>query len=383
MTSQTSTENSADSKNQEQLKKITHKLAISAASYMADNLTVSDLKFLFEHFAPLQKLIHGLVATLPAPAAAPISTPTAQADKTNALRTGINAVQKELRETKDDLAKTAASLGEKEASLTSVQSQLSKTETELADTKASLNEKALSLASTQNQLSKTENELADTKASLKQTEASLTSVKVQLSDTENIAKNKAEESRLAINKCKATTEILLDEKKELLEKNKKLNKDLVSESKKKQEIQEKLAHIGSAPAELALLREDTALAQALSLSTLPSGDIEALIHIVAVLAQRDNLERLWDILKDRCENENRPANAAERALLSTALAWYNYNWRTHPYNLIEVSPTAAYDFNAHLRNRHTTTGEIIVAQHLPGIIGSNNEQVRKALVITR
>ena len=62
MTTQTSTENSVDSKKQEQLKKITHKLAISAASYMADNLTVSDLKFLFEHFAPLQELIRALVA---------------------------------------------------------------------------------------------------------------------------------------------------------------------------------------------------------------------------------------------------------------------------------------------------------------------------------
>ena len=149
MTTQTSAQDSVDSENQEQLKKITHKLAISAASYMADNLTVSDLKFLFEHFAPLQKLIHGLVATLPAPAAAPISKPTAQADNTNALQTEIKAVQKELREIKDDLAKTAASLGEKEASLTSVQSQLSKTETELADTKTSLDDKEARLASMQ------------------------------------------------------------------------------------------------------------------------------------------------------------------------------------------------------------------------------------------
>lgn len=379
MTTQTSTENSVDSENQEQLKKITHKLAISAASYMADNLTVSDLKFLFEHFAPLQKLIHGLVATLPAPAAAPISTPTAQADNTNTLQTEIKAVQKELDEIKDKLAKTEASVTQKEDSLTSIQSQLSKTETELADTSASLNEKTLSLASTQNQLSKKENELADIKASFKETEASLVSVKAQLLNIEDIAKKSQE----CIEKYKASTQNLLADKTKLTEKNKQYKTDLDLIKQELQASKSELTRIGSTPPELALLREDTALAQALSLSPLPSGDIEALIHIVAVLAQRDNLERLWDILKDRCETEGRPASTAELALLSTALAWYNYNWRTHPYNLIEVSPTAAYDFNTHLRNRHTTTGEIIAAQHLPGITSSSNEQIRKPLVITR
>lgn len=347
MTTQTSAEDSVDSENQEKLKKITHKLTMSAASYMADNLTVSDLKFLFEHFAPLQKLIHGLVATLAAPAAAP----TAQADNTNALQTEINAIRKELRETKDDLAKTAANLGEKEASLTSIQSQLSKTETELADTKTSL----------------------------KETEASLISVKAQLSETKDIAKNKSEESKAAMEECTARVKSLLTEKGKLVEENKQHKTDL---KLIKQELQASKAALASRP-ELALLRKDTALAQALSLSPLPNGDIEALIHIVAVLAQRDNLIRLWNALKDRCENENRPANTAEYALLSTALAWYNYNWRTHPYNLIEVSANAAYDFNAHLRSSHTTTGEIITAQHLPGITDSSNEQVCKPLVITQ
>lgn len=349
MTTQTSTEDSVDSENQERLKQITHKLTMSAASYMADNLTVSDLKFLFEHFAPLQKLINGLVTTLPAPA--PISTPAAQADNTNALQTEINAAQKELSEIKDKLTKTEASVVEKENSLTSIQSQLSKTETKLAETVASLNEK----------------------------DTSLVSIKAKLLDTEDIAKKKSEEATAAMEKCMASAQSLLADKNKLTEKNKqyKTELDLI-----KQRLQASKAALASRP-ELALLREDTVLAQALSLSPLPIEDIEALIHIVAVLAQRDNLTVLWDALKNRCENENRPANAAERTLLSTALAWYNYNWRTHPYNLIEVSPTAAYDFKVHLRSRNTNTGEIIAAQHLPGITGSGNEQVRKPLVITR
>jgi hypothetical protein len=56
---------------------------------------------------------------------------------------------------------------------------------------------------------------------------------------------------------------------------------------------------------------------------------------VAVLAQRDNLERL-PALKDRCEAENRPAHTAERALLAAALSWYNHNWRSKPYQLVRV-----------------------------------------------
>lgn len=147
--------------------------------------------------------------------------------------------------------------------------------------------------------------------------------------------------------------------------------------------QAQLARSGSAPAELALLRQDTALAQALGLEPLPGDDTQALIQTVAVLSQRDNLERLWSALKDRCEADKRPASAGEHALLQAALAWHNHNWRTKPYRLIEAPPASAYHFDQHQRSRHASTGETISAQHLPGIADGSGHPLCKALVHTQ
>ena len=147
--------------------------------------------------------------------------------------------------------------------------------------------------------------------------------------------------------------------------------------------QAQLARSGSAPAELALLRQDTALAQALGLEPLPGDDTQALIQTVAVLSQRDNLERLWNALKDRCEANKRPATAGEHALLQAALDWHNHNWRTRPYRLIEAPPASTYHFDHHLRSRHASTGETISAQHLPGIADGSGRPLCKALVHTQ
>ena len=147
--------------------------------------------------------------------------------------------------------------------------------------------------------------------------------------------------------------------------------------------QAQLARSGTAPAELALLRQDTALAQALGLEPLPGDDTQALIQTVAVLSQRDNLERLWSALKDRCEANKRPATAGEHALLQAALDWHNHNWRTRPYRLIEAPPASAYHFEYHQRSRHASTGETISAQHLPGIADGSGRALCKALVNTQ
>ena len=147
--------------------------------------------------------------------------------------------------------------------------------------------------------------------------------------------------------------------------------------------QAQLARSGSAPAELALLRQDTALAQALGLEPLPGDDTQALIQTVAVLSQRDNLERLWNALKDRCEANKRPATAGEHALLQAALDWHNHNWRTRPYRLIEAPPASTYHFDHHQRSRHASTGETISAQHLPGIADGSGRPLCKALVHTQ
>ena len=293
-----------------------------------EKLTLPDLKLLLEHFAPLQQLIRALVAT-------PTETaPTALVDKTDALRTETSDTEDRLSDA-EDKSRTA-------------QDALAQTQTELAE--AHRNYSAL--------LAQAQAELAG-------------------------AKDRCSALQHDLDQCNDSAKTLYQQKEQHQQSSKQLQKDLQTAEKNLKASKAELARAGSAPPELALLRQDTALAQALSLSPLPSGNTEALVHTVAVLAQRDNLERLWGVLKERCEAEHRPASAPEQALLSAALAWYNHNWRTRPYRLIEAAPAAAYDFNAHLRSRHTTTGETITAQHLPGIADGSGALLCKVLVSTR
>ncbi|MDP3230673.1 MAG: hypothetical protein Q8N13_22235 [Acidovorax sp.] len=186
----------------------------------------------------------------------------------------------------------------------------------------------------------------------------------------------------------AATQKLLQEKEKLSKANKTLKEEKKELEKQLQKAQKQLdacqatAPSNAVPA-LTLLRGDLDLAQRLGLPDLPSDDTQALIHVVAVLAQRENLERLWSALKDRCEAEQRPANLSERALLATALAWHNHNWRTRPYRLIEAAPSSAYHFESHLRSRHTQAGETVLDLHLPGIADGSGQPLCKALVRTR
>lgn len=154
-----------------------------------------------------------------------------------------------------------------------------------------------------------------------------------------------------------------------------------------QEVGKKLkdcqASQASVPPELALLRSDPELSYQMGLTGLPTDNTHALIRMVAVLAQRDNLERLWGLLKDRCEAEKRAATQSELALLDAALEWHNHNWHTRPYKLINAAPASAYDFEKHLRSRHNSKGESIAVLQLPGIADGGGHLLCKALVQTR
>jgi len=144
-----------------------------------------------------------------------------------------------------------------------------------------------------------------------------------------------------------------------------------------------LARAACPPAELSILREDAELAKQLELGNLPDDSSQALIQAVAVLAQRENLDRLWSLLKDRCEVENRAASPAERALLTNALGWYNHNWRSKPYRLIETRTNTPFDYEQNLRSHHTPSGEAVIELRLPGFADGSGKPRCKALVTTR
>ncbi len=169
---------------------------------------------------------------------------------------------------------------------------------------------------------------------------------------------------------------LLRDKKQLDERLRGMEKELSS-------CRAQLEGSGRLPPELALLRADLELAQRLELQDLPDDGSRALIQMVAVPAQRDNLLRLWTILRERCDAQNRAANTAERALLETALAWHNHNWRSRPLRLIDVAAATPYDYERHLRSRQTHAGEMVGELRLPGIADGSGALLCKALVSTR
>lgn len=153
-----------------------------------------------------------------------------------------------------------------------------------------------------------------------------------------------------------------------------------------QQITEKLTVAQSrilVSSELSFLRRDSDLARGMGLDNLPEDDTHALIQVVAILSQLDNLKRLWELLRDRCENDKRSVTEDELALLRAALAWQNYNWRNLSYRLIEVPLGNRYDYETQLRSRHITRGDIVAALHLPGIIDGAEKILCKALVWTQ
>ncbi len=137
-------------------------------------------------------------------------------------------------------------------------------------------------------------------------------------------------------------------------------------------------------ASLTLLRKDGDLAAHLMLNPLPASDVDALVQVVAVLAQIDNIKRLWNKLKERCEHEKRAASSAELTLWQDALQWHNFNWpSTHHFRSLTPSPACSYDFNQHQRWCHTLSGETLAQVLLPGLADASGKALLKPLVDTR
>lgn len=172
-----------------------------------------------------------------------------------------------------------------------------------------------------------------------------------------------------------------------------VREDKLTLEKKYQSIQQELAKTQKELAKekgrfsdlpvLVLLRADQQLAENLGLLPLPQDCIDALTQVVAVLSQRDNLKRLWEFLRERCESERRVVNHVETTLLTAALAWHNYNWKSLPYELVETQAGSRYDYKTQLRSRHVTKGELVEEMLLPGVAEGSGELLCKILVRTK
>lgn len=199
-------------------------------------------------------------------------------------------------------------------------------------------------------------------------------------------KREANQTQKDLTKCNTKVAELLKKKdsyKQEIEDLKAEYKQLQSQLQQTQsDLADAQAHNSTEPT-LAFLRNDPPLAQTMDLANLPADNTQALIQTVAVLAQFDNLKRLWEALKDRCEANKRAVTDNEHALLQAALAWHNHNWRSLPLRLIDVTAASRYDYETQLRSRHVTKGETVATMYLPGIADGSGKTLCKALVQTQ
>lgn len=107
----------------------------------------------------------------------------------------------------------------------------------------------------------------------------------------------------------------------------------------------------------------------------------ALIQLTAQLAQWDNIEQLWDRLKQRCTQEQRPINEAETHILATAITIYNLTLGRRQASLAYVEAGTAYHYEQHQRGN--TVGEQVVDTWLPALLNAAGQTRRKALLHTQ
>ena len=139
--------------------------------------------------------------------------------------------------------------------------------------------------------------------------------------------------------------------------------------------------LGEASEALAFLCQRSDLQAFLGLEGL-ARDVEGLVRMVAVLAQKDNVRRLLERLGEAAVSRRAPMTAQERALLAAAVNWLNYNWRARPYRLVDPQPHAPFDFNTQNRANYTPTGETIVRVLAPGLQNGQLQWELKPIVET-
>jgi hypothetical protein len=107
---------------------------------------------------------------------------------------------------------------------------------------------------------------------------------------------------------------------------------------------------------------------------------QQLLQLVVSVAQWDVLSDLWDKLANRCKQMQRMASAEELYILRIALALHNLRWRGREARFVEAAAGTIYDYERHQRG--TTTGELVHAQWLPGLVNAGGQLQKKPLVQT-
>mgnify|MGYP001626195657 FL=1 len=121
----------------------------------------------------------------------------------------------------------------------------------------------------------------------------------------------------------------------------------------------------------------------MNLLNLPENPIRAIIQVVAVLSQKENLERLWDVCSDEVSRKTGSVRDDCSIVLGEAVTWYNYNWQSKQVALNRVESGAPFDFSQHQRSLSSPQGETVIETVLPGLIASDGKVIKKAIVVTK
>lgn len=106
-----------------------------------------------------------------------------------------------------------------------------------------------------------------------------------------------------------------------------------------------------------------------------------LVTLIACLAQWDKVTAIWEMLAERCRQDQRPVTKNELHILVSAVNIHNLTWRDKNAKLQSVDcPTP---FNYKLHQRGNIRGETITAEWLPMLINPGATSTLNALVYTQ
>ncbi|MCX8146696.1 MAG: hypothetical protein N3C59_10235 [Azovibrio sp.] len=198
---------------------------------------------------------------------------------------------------------------------------------------------------------------------------------VLASTVENELRRQLDDANRTIKELRSDNERLADEASE--------ERKRARDAERQIDKLRKLNAFGSAGEVLDVLVGNPQLAKRLSLAGVKK-DAESAIRVVAVLAQRQGLERVFEVLVDLVDG--RPVGSgldeAQRGLLMAALAWHNHNWPDLPYRLFEPKVGGEFKFDQHKRSVHTPTGERVARLLVPGLCTAKGKVEIKPLVAT-
>lgn len=129
---------------------------------------------------------------------------------------------------------------------------------------------------------------------------------------------------------------------------------------------------------LAAVKRDSDICK-LWLSGADNSEGQQLMQLTARAAQWDQVLQLWDLLANRCKQDQRSATTDERMILEAALATHNRIWSGRQAQLQSIT-TERFDYELH--ERVGLKGDHISGECLPGLVNAAGKLQKKCLVKT-